>query len=111
MCKSFEIAIDIVNEYLKKGVPFTYDELCNSIINNGGVLRVYSSMTVSEYLRDLATIGILFYNVYSEHYDFIDNLYKFGNVQIAPEISILEGMDFKIVEQFVRRKKLQNITK
>ena len=41
MCKSFEIAKDTIDDYLNKGEPFTYNELCDDIINNGGVLRVY----------------------------------------------------------------------
>lgn len=85
MCKSFEIAKKTIDDYLNKGKPFTYNELCDNIINKGGVLRVYSMMTVREYLKELIDDKIIFYNVYNETYDFPikNNLNSFSKDELS----------------------------
>lgn len=59
MAKCHNIALDTVEEFVKRNKPFTYTVLANEILNRGGCLRVAPNYTVLEYLARLEYHGIV----------------------------------------------------
>lgn len=55
----YKIAKNIVWQYIKKGLRFTYWELCTSIQKAGCIMRVSLGVTISDYLRFLEEKGII----------------------------------------------------
>ena len=57
--KEHKIAKRVIWQYIKRGLNFTYFELCTSIINAGGIMRVSIGVTISDYLGFLEAHNIL----------------------------------------------------
>jgi len=68
---SFEIAKNEVDNFIRRKDSFSYEELCVSIINKGGVLRVSTYQSLSEYLHYHIDERNLFYNEYTDKFDFL----------------------------------------
>jgi len=61
MCKAYNIARNTVKEFLVNKNEFKRDELRETILRNGGVMRIRSGYTVKDYLSDLERRGIVSY--------------------------------------------------
>ena len=59
MCKAHEIALEKIQEFIKRGKPFKYSELAKEILEEGGALRVAPNYPVLEYLSRLEYRGTL----------------------------------------------------
>jgi len=69
--KSFQICFDTIKEFVEKREPFSHSELVDRIVENGGIPRLGVRTNLSEYMERLEERGKLFYNEYSEKYDFL----------------------------------------
>jgi len=59
MCKAYENTKKVINEYIRNKKEFSLNELKNAIINNNGVLRVASTVTLKEYLEFLVYLNLI----------------------------------------------------
>ena len=83
MCKPFEIAKTTVNEFIKKEEPFGFEEVQDKILTNGGVLRVAPGVTISDYLEVYEEKKIIFYNNFTDKYNFVAMIRKIRNERMA----------------------------
>lgn len=74
MCRSFDIAKETVKEYIQKKEPFSFGDLQREIIRRDGVLRIAPGVTIGSYLKNLEDRNIIFYNQFSEKFDFIQRV-------------------------------------
>jgi len=61
-CKEFEICRNTVTAYLISKKEFTYDELMNRILDNGGVFRISNTRNLHQYMEDFERKGMLTYS-------------------------------------------------
>ena len=59
MCTQHEIAIDVIDRHISSKEPFTYDEITNEIVNEGGILRVSIGVTIGMYLQKLVNQNVV----------------------------------------------------
>ncbi len=62
MCKKFEIARNTVVSFIVEKDCFSYDELQNKILNDGGVLRISTTQTLDNYLNYYEKSGFIKYS-------------------------------------------------
>lgn len=74
MCKQFSYAKKIVESYIKKKEPFTFNQIKNKIIEKDGVLRISPGVTVSDFLSNLEERRIIYYDSFLKQYNFYENL-------------------------------------
>lgn len=67
-CKEHDIAMQTINEHLDSYHWFTYDELTDKIILNGGILRTSICVTIRDYLEKIMAVGILLHKPGSDSY-------------------------------------------
>ena len=68
MCKPFEIAKKVVDDFVAKKEPFSFEEVQDEILKQGGVFRIYVGMTLSDYLDNLEEKEIIYYGGESQKY-------------------------------------------
>ena len=61
-CKEFEICRNTVTAYLISKKEFTYDELMNRILDNGGVFRISTTVSLNDFLDDFVYAGMIKYS-------------------------------------------------
>ena len=66
MAKSCDICNNTIIDQINSKVNFTYSEIANKIIENGGVLRLAPTYTLYEYVKELEEAKIIFFNSYME---------------------------------------------
>ena len=59
MCKEHKIAKSIIDEKVNGSEPFSFSEITQAILKEGGILRVASGTTIGEYLMQLEDNGII----------------------------------------------------
>lgn len=70
MCSAFEITEKTVREFISKEEPFTYEYLCEVIMERGGVGRIVPGLTLSQFIDEFVEDGIIYYDAYSHIYRF-----------------------------------------
>ena len=76
MCKPFEIAKEIVDDFVARKEPFSLEELRNEILEKGGVFRIYADVTLNDYLESLEEENIIYYGGQSQKYYPSDEIIK-----------------------------------
>lgn len=59
---AFEIAVEIVERFIERGEIFSWDELQDYVIENGGILYVAPGMTLGQYMDYKEEKDIVYYN-------------------------------------------------
>lgn len=62
MMKEHKIAKETINNIINRKEPFTFDELQDKIIENGGILRIQPHYSVGEYIMGLEKESTIVFN-------------------------------------------------
>ena len=64
MSKQHDVAKRVVDEKIKSGSYFNYKNLCDEIVDEGGILRVSPGTTIGQYLMFNEELGLHPFNFY-----------------------------------------------
>jgi len=73
MCKEHSIALKVIKEKIKNNESFSFDELQNTIIEKGGILRISPGYSVGEYIMELEDDGIIEFDPDSKKFQVLEH--------------------------------------
>lgn len=68
MCKESKRTFNTISDFLRNRPEFTFQELCDEIRNNKGIMLLSPYLDVRDYLKELESCGKLEYKKGSRKY-------------------------------------------